>query len=226
MTRKKSLTNTKKYTCKHCGKSFAKEKTLETHPCKIRDRVALRSEKYVEIAFALWKSIVNGVYTKKTIDNFERDSTYTAFTEFVKYAQEQNYLFIFEFGIWLLKNKVVERNWYKSEIYHQFLKQHLLTENPRQAVIRSIDYISNIYEIGNFFKTCQVGKILTYIETGRISPWLIFLSDNSDEFLSRLENEKLTYFTKLVNIDVWQSRMRRYEKTMSSLKEDLKGVKI
>ncbi len=226
MNRKKSLSNTKSYTCDFCNKSFAREKTLDSHPCLPRDRFNQRNESWVKTAHDLWKEFTTLPKMYKGIEYFEKDKTYKTITEFTKFAEENNYAFIYEYGLWLLKNKVVERNWYKNDIYQQFLKQFLLTEHPRDAVVRSIEYISTIEELGKFFKTCQIGKILTYIETGRISPWLILLADNKTDFFNRLENEKLTYFTKLVNIDVWQSRMKRYEKSTNSLKKDLKGIEI
>jgi hypothetical protein len=226
MNRKKSLTNTKNYTCEFCDKSFAREKTLDTHPCIMRDRYNQRTKSHVITAHELWKEINNLPSAFKAIEYFEKDKTYKAITDFTQYAEENNYTFIYDYGVWLLKNKIVERNWYKTEIYQQFLKQHLLTEHPREAVVRSIEYIANMDELGKFFKTCQVGKILTYIETGRISPWLVLLSDNKNDFIERLESEKLTYFNKLVNIDVWLSRMKRYEKSTNAIKNDLKGVVI
>jgi hypothetical protein len=226
MNRKKLLNNTKKYTCEFCEKSFARENTVNSHVCVMRDRYNQRNESYVKTAHNLWKEINNLPSQYKEIQYFEKDKTYKSITEFTKYAEENNYTFIYEYGVWLLKNKIIERNWYKNEIYQQFLKQHLLTEHPREAVVRSIEYIANIDEMGKFFKTCQVGKILTYIETGRVSPWLVLLADNTNDFLDRLENEKLTYFKKLINFDVWQSRMKRYEKSTMSIKKDLKGVII
>lgn len=226
MNRKKLLTNTKNHTCEFCEKSFAREKTLDTHPCVMRDRYKQREKSHVQIAHSLWKEINNLPVQFKAIEYFEKDKTYKAITDFTLYAEENNYTFIYDYGIWLLKNKIIERNWYKTEIYQQFLKQHLLTEHPREAVVRSIEYIANIDELGKFFKSCQVGKILTYIETGRVSPWLVLLADNKNDFLERLESEKWTYFNKLVNIDVWQSRMKRYEKSTVSIKNDLKGVVI
>lgn len=226
MYRKKSQINTKKYTCEYCEKSFTRENTLLTHKCMQRDRYHTRDETHVKIAYSLWKSMNSLPEQYKTIEYFEKNKTYKMLTEFAKFAEDSNYLFIYEYGSWLIKNKVIERNWYKLEIYQQFLKQYLLTENPRDAVLRSVEYVSNIHEIGNFLKTCQVGKILTYIETGRISPWLIFLADNKDDFLKRLENEKMEYFFKLVNVDIWNSRMKRYSKTINSLKNDMKGINI
>lgn len=226
MNKNESLTNTKSYTCEFCEKSFARQKTIDTHVCIMRDRYNQRSQPHVTTAHEIWKVLINNSAKYKSIEYFEKDRTYKSITEFTKFAEDNNYLFIYDYGIWLLKNRVVEKNWYKIEIYQQFLKQHLLMEHPREAVVRSIEYIANIDEMGNFLKTCQVGKILTYLETGRISPWLILLAHNKNDFFSRLENEKLTYFTKLVNIDVWQSRMKRYEKSINSLKTDLKGVVI
>jgi hypothetical protein len=226
MNRKKSQNNTKKYTCEFCDKSFSRENTVLTHNCMYRDRFNSRNTTHVKIAHELWKKINSFPEQYKSIEYFEKNKTYKTLTEFTKFAEESHYLFICEYGEWLITNKIVERNWYKHEIYQQFLKQYLLTEHPRDAVLRSIEYISNIHELGNFLKTCQVGKILTYIETGRISPWLIFLADNKDDFLKRLENEKLSYFIKLVNVDVWKSRMKRYSKSTNTLKEDMKGVII
>lgn len=133
---------------------------------------------------------------------------------------------IYEFGIWLLKNKISVYHWKKNNFYTQFIQSYIMGENPRDAVTRSIDNIQHIDQFGSFFNDFSVGRILMMIETGKISPWLIILSDNSQNFITRLHGEQLAYFSKIINMDIWQRKMNRYPKICNTIKNELKGIYI
>ena len=224
MKPKKSQLNTKSFICEFCGYQVAKESTLIRHydKCQKKMRFEIRNTNEVQTAFRLWLSIQNN---KRPIEDFEKSNLYKSFIDFVMDSKDKGFDHIEQYGMWLLSNKISIYHWKKQSFYNQFLTSFISSENPRDAVIRSLSYIEDIGYLGSFFKTCPVGRILTMIESGKVSPWLILLSD-SGHFISRLKGEKLDYFFKLINISVWEMKEKRFQKTCTKIRNDLSGVVI
>jgi hypothetical protein len=224
MKQKKSQITTKNFICEFCGHQVAKEATLIRHydNCQKKMRFEIRNTNEVQTAFKLWLSIQNNT---RPIDDFEKSNLYKTFIDFVMDSKDKGFDHIEQYGQWLLSNKISVYHWKKQSFYNQFLTSFISSENPRDAVIRSLTYIEDIGYLGRFFTTCPVGRILTMIETGKISPWLIFLTD-SGHFIARLKGEKLEYFFKLINISVWELKEKRFQKTCTKIRNDLSGVTI
>jgi hypothetical protein len=220
---KKLSKNSASYTCKHCGFVTNSEKRYVNHNCKQKIRFELRDTNIGILAFDMWKILG---HLNDKIENFEKCRSYNSFMTFANLCIERGYFNPLEYTQWLIRNKVAQKKWDDRKIYEQFLKQYLITENSRDAVARSLVFIESKKYLGSFFKDCPVGNILTYIETGQVSPWLILLYPKNYEFLLRLKDEKLEYFKKLVNIDVWTVKVNRLKKTSTALKHDLEGMTI
>lgn len=224
-TQKKSSPNTIKHICEFCGKQAAKYSTIERHyeNCQKRMRFEIRNTDEVQVAFRLWNSIQT--HTRK-IEDFENSNLYKTFLDFVTNMIDKNCHLIYEYGIWLLKNKISIYHWKKTSFFEQFIHSFISGEHPRDAVTRSIGNIEKTGKFGSFFDEYSTGRILMMIETGKISPWLIILSESSDNFISRLRGEQLAYFSKIINISVWQRKMDRYPKICQTIKSELSGIDI
>lgn len=220
---------TERYTCEYCGKSAAKKATIERHydNCRIYMRYQIRSLEEVQIAYRLWKAIQFN-NSNMDIEHFERSNLYKTFIDFVVYMSDTNgdFELIQDYGFWLLKNKVSVYHWKKNTFYNQFISSYVNSELPRDGILRSISNIEKTGCFSKFFKSYPVGNILTMIETGKISPWIIILSDSGTNFINRLEGEKINFFCKLINLDRWNNKRQRYEKTCRKLIDELKGIEI
>jgi hypothetical protein len=224
MKQRKSPLTTKKFICEFCGHQVAREKTLINHydNCNKKLRFEIRNTDEVQAAFRLWNLVQN---KNRSIEDFEMSNLYKTFIDFVMDSKDKGFDHIESYGKWLLTNKISVYHWKKQNFYEQFLSSFISSENPRDGIIRSLEYIDKIGYLGEFFDTCPVGRILTLIESGKVSPWLIFLAD-SGSFIKRLNGEKLTYFYKIINIDVWEMKQKRFEKTCTRIRDELSGVKV
>lgn len=220
--RKKSSKNLKLFKCKHCKTTYKTEIRFQRHNCKYKQRIELRNTDTVQIAFTMWKKI----FGRGTIERFDHSNEYLAFVEFVAFCQIENLKFIDDFFIWLRKNGISINKWRDVKLYNMFIKQFLLTEHPRDAITRSLEFIQTTEYPIDYFKTCPPSLILTHIETGSISPWLVLLYDYGGDFFHRLNEEKTEYFMKLVNLELWNYKIKRLQKTVNTLKTELQGVKI
>jgi hypothetical protein len=219
----KSLPNTGSYKCDFCSKTFVRRQTFINHSCMYKQRFENRHTEISQLAYKMWCMAVRH---EKTEEKFEHSKLYKTFHEFASFCHEQRYIAPLDFANWLMTNQIIWIKWFTNEMYTIFLKQYVLNENPRAAVIRSIAYIQGLDCFGSFFREYPVGKILMAIESGNLSPWLVILYPKNEDFFNRLEGEKLDYFVKLVNMNVWNIKVNRFERTIESLKNDLEGCTI
>lgn len=223
-TQKSQLNISKKYACDFCGREVVRVETLARHmeKCVHRDKFLMRDTQEGKMAFDLWAT----VHKNPTIQRFEKSNLYPSFIDFTVHCYANNYHLIYEFGVWLIQNKISPTKWKKQEVFQSFIGLYLLQETPRDAVTRSLTYIFENGLYGSFFKSYECSKIILCFETGRISPWILFVSHNPEDFLNRLTTMQADYFQKVVNMDVWPKKVERFKKTVDRLREELKGVDI
>lgn len=214
------------YKCSYCSKEYKRHLSFEKHltTCKYKLRFDNRNQTYVQTAYKLW--IKFSYFKDKSIENFEHTSDYTYFTKFTKSCQDKNWQHIYHYGIWLLDNKVQYSHWHKEEYYISFIKYYTVTEHPRDAIIRSIEQIQNLGYYGRFMNTFPIGRGILLVEKGILSPWIFFIFNNSKMFLDRIREDQIEYFGKVINIDVWLNRVKRYSKSVERLQQELKGIDI
>lgn len=224
MTQKKSSNISEKHICDFCGRKVARVQTLAKHleACPKREKFLRRSTEVGKLAFDIWAAM----YKNPDIEKFERSNLYPSMVNFVEHCLANNYHLIYEFGVWLIQNKVHMAKWTKPETFSQFIGLFILQETPRNAIIRSIDYIIGLGKYGEFFKTHECGKIILSLENGKLSPWMLFVTHNPEDFLGRLNDHQVQYFQKVVNMDIWPKKVERFKKTVETLREELKGIEI
>jgi hypothetical protein len=164
--------------------------------------------------------------TDRSIEKFEKSRDYSYFTKFTYTATEKKWFHIKQYGIWLLDNKVSYSHWLKEDYYLRFVKYYTVSEHPRDAIIRSLEAIQQIGYYGRFMKEFPVGRGILLIEKGMLSPWIFFIFQNSNMFLDRIREDQVGYFDKVINVDVWLNRTKRYEKSVTRLQNELKGIDI
>ena len=73
------------YKCEHCGKLFAKEKTLVVHLCEQKRRHLSKNEKHVQMGLMTYQKfyeITQKAKQPKTFEEFAKSPYYTAFVKF------------------------------------------------------------------------------------------------------------------------------------------------
>lgn len=80
--------------------------------------------------------------------------------------------------------------------------------------------------LGEYFSSGGCNRILEDIEYGRVSPWIVLLSDATDKLLPRMNDEQVDRFFKLININMWEIKINRLKDEVEPLKSLLKQVAI
>lgn len=228
MTKRKSskIINQNGHECPYCHKTLKTETNLIRHydKCSRYLRHQLKDEEFVNMGYRLWKLAANR--KNKTKEDFLDHREFMIFIDFTSQAISNDWLFIHEYGKWCMDNHIVYRTWYKDDNYKTFIRGYILNENPRDAIVRSLEFIMENGYYGGFMKNIGIGKALLYVEMGKISPWLFLLYENRNDFFNRIRDDQAQYAMTILNMDVFVNKAKRYPKITQRLKETLQGIEI
>lgn len=206
-----------KFSCEFCARAFVKEKTLLSHICERKHRWLERDKKSSKIGFSAWLQFYakTSMGTKvKTYEDFIKSAYYSAFVKFGTYCVEVNVLNVPRYVDWLLKEQIKIDVWNKDSTYNRFLLEYLKSEDPFDAIYRSIEYSMDLAEQENIspcdcLRYCSANKICYAITMGRISPWLLYQSDSGIQFLSSLNGDHVKIINDYINPEQWAIKFNR-----------------
>jgi len=218
------------YVCRYCEKKFTRESTLAVHLCEQKRRYQQQNETGVKIgmqAYLRFYEITQGSAKLKTYDDFAASSYYRAFVKFGRYCQDIRAINIPRFIDWLLKNNKKLDHWCRDSIYTEYLTEYVKTEAATDALTRAIEYSIEWEEkTGNPARDClRYGNdnALCYaVQSGRLSPWVLYNSDSGVEFLNRLNSDQVSIVWASIDPEYWQKRFRDYPADTEYVKEILR----
>ena len=232
------MTQSKKdFQCEFCSKEFARESTLIAHSCVKKMRWMDKDNKNVTIGFIAYKR-----FYQLTGTGFKKNQEYKDFmnskfyNEFIQFGQWLNDSYIVKptaYIDYVIKNNVKLKEWTSPSKYEAYLKSMILNEHPCNALERSITYIEawskeTGFPIQEFFEKIASNKLVDILRSGKISPWIIFLSSESNtrSVLSRLDSSQYKLLDKLLDANLWGLKVRKHKKDVKEYSELLRSLGI
>lgn len=230
---KKNLetTQSEKFGCEFCGREFIRESTMFKHLCENKRRWQDRERIGNRLGFQTWVQFYEkhtATKKKRTYLDFAKSSYYLAFVKFGSYCAEAKVINVSSYVNWLLSEKVRIDSWMQDTNYTKFLISYMKTEDPMDAVARSIE---NVIEYAkeekilskDYFRYGNKNKICYAITTGKISPWMLFQSESGIQFLDKLDNTQQKMIIDYINPEQWAIKFNRNSETVKTVKELLKA---
>jgi hypothetical protein len=197
--------------CKWCDREFRTERTLSAHMCVRKRRWADRDMTHTRLAYRVFQMFyeLNVASSKpKSQEDFVRSQYYEGFTKFGRACVRNQYLDPEAFAEWLIRNGKKLSDWCKDAVYDEYLLHYVKKEPGARALERTILYLAEwSTESGehwqDYFRVVSTPRAVHDIRSGRISPWLIYLSDSGDSLLTRLSDEQIGMISKLIDAKFW-----------------------
>lgn len=219
--------------CEFCNKRFIKEVTYNEHSCELKRKNVTTTTRIGLFAFSIWEKYVSlnkirlpaGVLK---LDVFARPSNFNFFIEFALFLNEQQPLFPDEYAEFVMHKYKNSNQWMLQESITEWIIHKIKLESPADAITRSIEAIHQWSMLVNsnwvnFFKEVSSDRGVLWISTGKISPWLLYACDTSDEFLSKLSDSEFEYICKFIDPMCWSvlkfNHKDEFEKMRKILKE-------
>lgn len=205
------------HVCEYCDKGFVRETTLAAHNCEPKRRMAQQNEAGVRIAhqcFIQFYQHIRPTDKEKSYREFIDSPYYLAFVKFGRYCVEVKVIAPAGFCAWLLKNNKKLDNWCRDSLYEEFLLEYIKLEPAAPALERSIRTMTewaeeNQARYQDYFKYATNNRICFDIQSGWISPWVVYISDTGKDFLGRLHESDVTSIWNYIDSDFWDRNFLR-----------------
>jgi hypothetical protein len=216
--------------CEFCNKTFARERTLLSHACQIKNRWLDKDKQGNRIGYQTFLQFYKKHTAAKKVkpyEDFIRSPYYTAFVKFGTYCAETNCVNVSHYVEWLLKENVKLDNWVKDSTYNKFLVQFLRMEDPMDALKRSIQTLMDLAEqdeiqYNDVLRYGNTNKICHNITSGKISPWILFQSDSGVRFLDTLTEDHVKLIIEYIDPEQWALKFHRSPDNVREVKSILK----
>lgn len=220
-----------KHHCDFCGSNFVRESTLSKHICETKRRYNDRDRVGNRIGFSSWVQFYNKHSRKQKRDymEFAKSAYYTAFVKFGNYCHEANVLNVPRYVDWLLKEQISIDHWNRDSNYTKFIVEHLKSEDPLDAIARSIEAtvelaITDKIQTKDVLRYGNRNKICFEITKGKISPWMLYHSDSGLQFIEHLDATQQKMILEYINPEQWAIKFKRSTNIISEVKQLLKAA--
>ena len=227
---KKTEETNNQYSCEFCNRKFVRERTLLSHICETKHRWLERDRVGNRLGYQTFLQFFKKHSTSKKVKPYEefiKSPYYTAFVKFGNYCVNVNAVNVSRFVDWLLANNIKLDNWATDTNYTKFLIDYLKTENPFDALARSVECCAELAEP----ETIQPNDVLRYISpnkicyavsSGKISPWMLYQSDSGVRFLDTLNQDHVKIIIDYINPEQWALKFHRDPELTKQIRDLLK----
>lgn len=199
------------FECQFCNKSFKREKTLAVHLCEQKRRHINRDDKYVRLGFLAYNrfyEITQGSKTQKPYEHFAKSSYYTAFTKFGRHMLEINAIDPEKFIDFVITASIPLDSWCKDSVYESYIRELNKKETAERAVERGILLMEqwgreHDRPFNVFFREISRPRLIHWIKSGRISPWIIFNCDSGDAAIASMTDNEHHMINEYLEPTFW-----------------------
>jgi hypothetical protein len=224
---KKTPATKSEFSCEFCNRAFRREETIFRHLCESKRRWQDKDLPGNRIGFQSWvRFYAKNTATKKpkTYLDFTKSAYYLAFVRFGHYCVNIKCLNVNRYADWLLKNDIKIDNWTSDNSYTKFIIDHLKTEDPLDAIARSIETTIELakderIQSKDYLRYGNRNKICHQITTGRISPWMLYHTESGITMVESLDETQQKMILEYINPEQWAIKFRRGSDIVVQVKE-------
>ncbi len=202
------------------------------HLCENKRRWQDKDQPGNRIGFQAWVEFYKkNTASKKprTYVDFTKSAYYIAFVKFGHYCVDIKCINVVRYADWLLKNQIKIDSWCSDTNYTKFLIEYLKTEDPLDAIARSIEATMVIstdsgIETKDCLRYANRNKLAYAVTTGKISPWMLYQSESGVKFLEELDESQQKMIIDYINPEQWAIKFRRNNEMVTQVKELLNAA--
>jgi len=218
------------YQCQYCKKDFKREASLAVHVCEAKRRSQEQNEIGVQLglqSYLRFYEITQGSAKNKTFTDFASSPYYRAFVKFGRYCVAIRAVNVSRFIDWVVRQNKKIDNWCSDRVYTEYLTEYIRIENVSDALARAVEQsITWGDETGNpahdYLRYGNDNAICHAINSGRVSPWVLYNSDSGMEFLGRIHQGQVNLIWPIIDSDFWSKKFQEYSTDTAYARDILK----
>lgn len=219
------------FKCRFCDKEFKRENTVITHACVKRDRYNDRESRLMREAYKLYMMFMEAHHlamkkTEEPLMQFIKSRYFNDFYDFAEYILANDILNKERFIKEILTSGKTVYEWKSHKVYEEWVIKCIREEHPRRGIERSINAL---VEWGNvtdndwctFFENVSTERAILWIETGKISPWLLYVAEpeSGNKLLNRFSDSELGYLIKFIDPTYFKILQLRYNDEVMEIRQ-------
>lgn len=228
------MTGKRPHICKFCEKGFTSERTLSSHMCVRKKRWAERDMIGCQLGFRVFQEFYTMTMNSKklkTLEEFIYSPYYMDFVKFGRYLVEVDPLYSDKFVKFVIENGVKLKHWRAEYVYDKYLEELMKTEPVEKAIERTILTMQRWAEENEtgfeyFFEEVNINEAVNLIRSGKISPWVLYLSGGADNLFDRLNEEQGKLIQSVINPSKWQVIFMRKTEDVDFVRDILENSGI
>lgn len=224
MSSKKSTQNQvidlhRPHVCGFCNKSFVREHSLVSHMCEPRRRHESRNNSDVKKAFWAYDAFYKHLNPQRkdqprTYQEFSQSVMYGTLVKFGAWCEQHLVQEWQSYVKWLIERRVKIDNWCDLHAYAEYLQDLINNEPAEQALSRSLATVTHWSERSGkpwqeFFVLVNCHQLVSWVQQGRISAWLLYNSPSAQQALHRCTPEQLHMINHVIPAHKWKIRFLR-----------------
>jgi DNA-directed RNA polymerase subunit N (RpoN/RPB10) len=217
--------------CNYCGKEFKTNTGFAKHMCKNKEIAEILGDLKLRIAYDLFNFWFryNGMKKKNEGKGFEEFLKSPYFSIFAEFTERVTSMFVHDsrdFLVWLSDNRIPAKKWTWDSTINRYKKIEHTRGMGLDRTVKTLELMAHYCDkknipIAEFFEEISVPEAIRWIESGRLSPWLLLNTASADALFSRMKNDSINYLASILDITYWESRFKRAKDTVSEIKEVL-----
>lgn len=226
------MSTIEKIKCKFCARGFTNDQRLIAHVCEQKRRHTDKNTVASRIAFYTYSEIFK-LTTRgskaKSFNDFATSNLYKPLIKFSRAVIMLEPINLEEYVHYLITSGVKMKEWNEDETYLAFVVKYLMLEPPLVAFERTFRFISkwsaehNI-EYNLFFKRVTTSEATSLIQSGKLSPWVIYLAGSSIELLALFNAEQAKLIADVLDPAFWEDRMAARDEDRTFIRNTLTGI--
>lgn len=219
-----------KFNCEFCERDFIREASFLKHICENKRRWQDKDKRGNQIGFQAWIQFYtkHSSKKKKEYTDFIKNAYYSAFIKFGNYCLDAQVMNVPRYIDWLLKEKISIDQWNRDSNYTKFIIDYCKTEDPLDAIARSIETTVKLAEqdriqTKDVFRYGNKNRICFEITKGKISPWMVYHSASGVEFISTLDSTQEKMVLEYINPEQWAIKFKKQKNILNEVKELLQA---
>lgn len=214
--------------CEYCGKTFKRESTAAVHMCEKKRRWLSKDHPDTRsgfLAFDLFYRL--GMQSKpKEYKDFVESQYFSAFVKFGHYCLSTNVFDQEAFTRWLIRKQAKLKDWSTDRMYMLFVQDHLKKESVDRALERFVEVASETSYFESFWETANGYVIADWVETGKISPWIIICSTRAQRALNNMNEECFNRIAATVDANYWGKKVEQNPQDAAWVRHIIDGESI
>lgn len=204
------------FECKFCNKAFHQEKTLTTHMCvKKRRHMDINSagSRFGLRAFQRFYDLTQNSKKTKSATDFIDSPYYIDFVKFGNHIHTLRPVYPEQFIDFVIKNSVKLNDWCKDYVYDAYIEDLTRREPAQSATERTIENMiewatANNVDFTTFFHKITANEASHMLKTGKISPWVLYLSNSGDSLMTQFNDDHSKIIGRIIDPGAWAKKFK------------------